>query len=438
MTATEINVRLLLSVAIILVAARAVGWVASRAGQPRVIGEIIAGVLLGPSLLGLVLPGVTAYLFPGPVVDGLRILSQFGLVLFMFLVGLHLDPSSLRGSGRTVAAVSQASILVPLGLAAGLGALVHAEFGAGADLFAFCLFLGSATAVTALPVLARILVDVGLDRDRVGAISLACAAINDVAAWCLVAIVAALVGATGPYSALSTVALALAFLAFMLLVVRPLLARLPGLPIWGVLVITAMSAWTGEQIGVHAIIGAFAAGLVMPRRARWQQQTHARLDVVVRNLLLPVFFVVAGIAARVDQLTASGWLLSLTVVVAAVIGRIGAATVAARLAGECWSDSISLGVLMNTRGVTELVILDLGLRLGIITTTVYTAMVLMALVTTLMTAPLLALLARARPATEGTAFDSTPRGGTRNGRLPCGQGPPAPTVGTAGFEPAAP
>ncbi len=394
MTTTELNVRLLLAVAVVIIGVQAVGWLVSRIGQPRVIGEIVAGVLLGPSLLGLVLPATAAYLFPGPVVDGLRILSQFGLVLFLFLVGLHLDLPSLRGSGRTVIAVSQASIIVPFGLAIGLAALVYPEFGAEVNPVGFSVFLGSALSVTALPVLARILADVGLDRDRIGVISLACAAINDIAAWCLIAIVVAVIGATAPFGAVTTVALATAFVVVMLLVVRPLLARLPDLPIWAVLVAAAVSAWTAEQIGVHAIIGAFIAGLVMPRRARWQQETHDRLDVVVRNLLLPIFFFVAGLSARVDQLTTSALLLTVAVIAVAIAGKLGAATVAARLAGERWSDSVTLGVLMNTRGVTELVILNLGLQLGIIDTTVYTVMVLMALVTTLMTAPLLAYLAR--------------------------------------------
>jgi Kef-type K+ transport system membrane component KefB len=392
MTAAELNVRLLLAVAVVIVGVQTVGWFASRAGQPRVIGEIVAGVLLGPSLLGLVLPATADYLFPAPVVDGLRILSQFGLVLFLFLVGLHLHLPSLRGSSRTVLAVSQASIVVPFGLAAGLAALVYAEFGAGVDPVAFCVFLGSAMSVTALPVLARILADVGLDRDRIGVVSLACAAINDITAWCLIALVVALIGAPGPFGAVTTVALAVTFVAVMLLAVRPLLARLPDLPIWAVLVVAAISAWTAEQIGVHSIIGAFIAGLVMPRRARWQQQTHDRLDVVVRNLLLPIFFVVAGLGARVDRIAPSGLLVALAVIGVAIIGKLGAATVAARLAGESWSDSWTVGVLMNTRGVTELVILNLGLQLDIIDTTVYTVMVLMTLVTTLMTAPLLSRL----------------------------------------------
>ncbi|MFC4951052.1 cation:proton antiporter [Pseudonocardia sp. GCM10023141] len=388
----QLNIRLLLAVAVIIVAVQVAGWLMARIRQPRVIGEIIAGILLGPSLLGLVAPGVATYLFPAEVIGGLQVLSQFGLVLFMFLVGLHLDTSQLRGNGRTVAAVAPASLLVPLALAVGLGAVIYGEFGADVDPLGFCIFLGAAMAVTAMPVLARILVDLGLDTQRTGIISLACAAINDLVAWCLVAVVVAVIGSSEPLGTLTTVGFALAFVAVLLFVVRPLLGRLARLPVWGVIVVTVLSAWTAEQIGIHAIIGAFLAGLIMPRHPAWRLEVEHRLDAVVRNLLLPIFFAVAGIATRIDQLTMAAVVLLGAVIVIAVVGKIGAATVAARLVGERWSDAATLGVLMNTRGVTELVILALGLELHIIDSTVYTVMVLMALVTTLMAAPLLGLL----------------------------------------------
>jgi Kef-type K+ transport system membrane component KefB len=394
MTSAELNIRMLLAVVVVILAVQVIGWLTSRAGQPRVIGEIIAGVLLGPSLLGLLVPGVSAYLFPGPVVDGLRILSQFGLALFMLLVGMHLDLPFVRASGRTVAVVAQASIVVPFGLAVGLAALAYPVFGEGVDPVPFCVFLGSAMAVTALPVLARLLVEVGLHRNRVGAIALAASAINDVIAWCLVALVAALHGSARPGGAALTLGLALPFFAVMVFVVRPLLARWEQLPMWAVLVVTIGSAWVAEQVGIHAIIGAFAAGVAMPRRQEWLKQIDDRLDVIVRNLLLPIFFVVAGLSARVDQLASAAWLLLAAVTVVATVGKLGAATIAARIAGERWADSVTLGILMNTRGITELVILSIGLQLGIISTTVYTVMVLMALFTTLMAAPLLALVRR--------------------------------------------
>ncbi|WP_410643357.1 cation:proton antiporter [Amycolatopsis sp. lyj-346] len=407
MSAAELNVRLLLAVGIVIISVRAVGWLFGRIGQPRVMGEIVAGILLGPSVLGLVLPGVEQYLFPDGVVGGLRTVAQFGLVLFMFLIGLEMDVRALRGSGRTVAIVAQGSIVVPLLLAVGFAVLIYPEFGGGTKPLAFYLFFGAAMAVTAFPVLARLLVESGRARERTGVISLVCAAINDVTAWILVAIVVAVVGASGPATALVTLGLTLAFVAGMLLVVRPLLRSQGDPPVWAVIVVTLLSAWIAEEIGVHAIIGSFLAGLVMPRRPAWQEWLSDRISVVVTTLLLPIFFAVVGLSTRVDQLTMAGLFLVLAVTGVAVAGKLGGSAVAARLAGEDWGDSLKIGVLMNTRGITEIVILTTGLQLGVITSTVFTVMVLMALITTVMAAPALNLLERrsaaARPPLENTA-----------------------------------
>lgn len=394
MTSAELNIRILLAVGVVIIAVRAVAWVFGRWGQPRVLGEIVAGVLLGPSLLGLLLPGVEGYLFPTPVVDGLRTLAQFGLVLFMFLVGLELDVKELRGSGRTVTFVANASIAVPFALALGFAVLVHPVFGAGVDPVVFCLFLGAAMAVTAFPVLARILQESGLAKERIGVLSLVCAAVNDVAAWVVVAVVIAVAGAAGPGQAMLSLGLAVVFVAAMLLVVRPLLRRWGEPPVWAVLAIAVLSAWVGEQIGVHAIIGGFLAGLVMPRRPEWQRWLADRVGIVVSNLLLPIFFAVVGLATRVDQFTWAGLALLAGVTAVAIAGKLGGASVAAKVAGESWRDSLTIGVLMNTRGITEIVILSTGLQLGFISTTVFTAMVLMALLTTLMAAPALKLVRR--------------------------------------------
>lgn len=392
----ELNVRLLLAVVVVLLAVQGTGWVLGRLGQPRVVGEILAGILLGPSLLGIVAPGALAYLFPAPVVVGLQILAQFGLVLFMFLVGLHLDIPSVRRSGRTVAAVAPASAVVPFGLGVGVGMVVHPLFGGDTDRIVYSLFLGVAMAVTALPVLARLLVEVGLHRDRVGGIALACAAVNDVVAWCAFAVIAAVAGPAsghGPSGVFVTLGAVLAYLAVMLGVVRWVLGRLPNLPIWVALAVVLGSAWVAEQLGIHAVIGAFVAGVAMPRRDVWLTALDDRLGVLVDSLLLPIFFVVAGIATRVDQLTTAAVLVLVLVVIVAA-GKLVSAAVAARLAGERWSTSLDLGVLMNTRGVTELVMLTLGLQLGFIDSTTYTVMVLMALVTTMACAPLLAIVHR--------------------------------------------
>jgi Kef-type K+ transport system membrane component KefB len=388
-TVAETNVRMLLAVAVVIVGVRVVGWLVAKVGQPRVLGEIAAGIVLGPSLLGQLVPGAVEYLFAPPVVVGLRTLSQLGLVLFMFLIGIDVDAAKLHGAGRTVAAVSQASVAVPAVLAFGLAIAIEPAFGGGTGRLGFCLFFAAAMSVTAFPVLARILRESGLVGTRVGTISLLSAAVNDVAAWLLVAVVVAVVGSAGSGDVVVTALLAAGYAAAMVLVVRPLLARMDRPPIWVVLVVAVLSAWTCERIGIHAIFGAFVAGSVMPSDPRWRQAVRARLDPVVSNLLLPVFFVVVGMSTRADQLTGAGFALLGAVVAVAVIGKVGGAALGARAAGESWRDAFTLGVLMNARGVTEIVILTVGLDLGIISSTVFTVMVLMALVTTVVTAPLL-------------------------------------------------
>jgi Kef-type K+ transport system membrane component KefB len=396
-TPAELNVRLLLAVVVVVLAVQCTGWVLARLGQPRVIGEILAGILLGPSLLGVLAPGALAYLFPAQVVAGLQILAQFGLVLFMFLVGMHLDIPSVRRSRRTVVAVAPAAVAVPFALALGVGVLVHPAIGGDLDPVAYSLFLGVAMAVTALPVLARLLVDVGLTRHHVSAVAVSCAAVNDVVAWCAFAIIAAFAGPAsgrGSAGALATVGAVLAYLVVMLVIVRWLLGWLPTLPIWVALAVMLGSSWVAEQLGIHAVIGAFVAGVAMPRRDVWLTTLNERLDVVVNSLLLPIFFAVAGIATRVDQLTAAAVLVTVLVVAVASFGKMVPTALAARLVGERWPTSFNLGVLMNTRGVTELVMLSLGLQSGVINSATYTVMVLMALVTTLASVPLLAFVRR--------------------------------------------
>lgn len=394
MSTAEVDVRLLSAVVVVLVAVRFVGRLAERTGQPRVVGEIAAGIVLGPSVLGVVAPEVLHQLFPAPVIAAMQSLARFGLVLFLFLVGMHLDLSAVAAGRRTVGAVAPATVAVPFGLGLVLGLVVHPVFGGTTDPLVFALFLGCAVAVTALPVLARILSDVGLARHRVGGMALACAAVNDVVAWCLLALVTAVATASGAAGVLTTLALTIAFLAVALGVLRPVLARLPDPPIWTVLALAFGAAWAAETIGVHAIIGAFVAGVAMPRRPGWAQRTEERLDVAVRTLLLPLFFVVAGLATRIDRLTGAALLLAAALVLVATLGKVGAGALAARAAGESWRDATTLGVLLNTRGVTELVIASLGLQLGVIDPVVYTALVVMALVTTVGTAPLLGVVRR--------------------------------------------
>jgi Kef-type K+ transport system membrane component KefB len=399
----------LLALGVIVLAVRAVGYLLSRIGQPRVIGEIIAGILLGPSLLGLVAPPVSSDLVPASVVTALGVLAQVGLVLFMFMIGLELDFTRLRGHGTRLACVAGASIVVPFALAIGLALALYRSYGGGEDKLVFCLFIGVAMAITAFPVLARVLKESGLAGTRVGTLSLVAAAVNDVVAWCVLAFVIALSRTTGAAGGLRTIVLAVAFVAVLLLVVRPLLARLPEVPIWLALVIALLAAWAADRAGIHVIFGGFIAGVVMPRRPQWQSSVHERLDMVVTTLLLPVFFVMTGLSTHVEGLRTPGvWGVVILVIAVATAGKFGGTALAARATGERWTEAFTLGILMNTRGLTELVVLTVGLQLHLITPTVFTVMVLMALVTTLMAPPLLRLIER-RPARSVPPEPSEPR-----------------------------
>jgi Kef-type K+ transport system membrane component KefB len=383
----------LLAVAVIIAVSRLFGWLAARVGQPRVHGEILAGILLGPSLLGLIWPEALDYVFPDEIVGALKILAQIGLVVFMFLIGLELDLDKLRGHGHKAIFISHASIIAPVGLGALLAWWLYPRLGGGVDQLGFTLFMGAAMAITAFPVLARVLQETGLYRTRVGVLTVTCAAVDDVTAWCVLAGVVAVVKSTGPLDAVRIIALSLLFLFVMLKVVRPFLMRQSEIPVWVALALALVGAWVTEEIGIHAIFGAFMAGAVIPRRPEIQMEIHDKLETTTLTLLLPIFFVVVGLATRVDMLDSLYmWGITAVVVAAAIAGKWGGSMLAARATGESWQDAAAIGILMNTRGLTELVILTVGLELGVITTTVFTIMVLMALVTTLMATPALALV----------------------------------------------
>jgi K+:H+ antiporter len=393
MTVAQINVRILLALVVVVLASRMAGWAISKIGQPRVHGEILAGILLGPSLLGIVWPGAVSYLFPTEIIGALKVLAQIGLVMFMFLIGLELDLRKLRGHGHKAVVISQSSILTPILLGAVLAIWLYPRFGLNVGRLGFTLFLGAAMAITAFPVLARVLQETGLYRTRIGVLTITCAAVDDVTAWCLLAVVVAVVKATGPADAIQTIVLSSAFLVGMLRVVKPLLSRLPSVPLWLAIALALAGAWATEQIGIHAIFGAFMAGTVMPRRPEIHHEVHEKLEHATLTLLLPVFFVVVGLATRVDLLNDLYlWGVTLLVIATAIAGKWGGSMIAARAMGEKWQDAAAIGILMNTRGLTELVILSVGLELGVISPTIFTMMVLMALVTTLMATPMLALI----------------------------------------------
>ena len=394
-----------IDIAIIIVVARLFGRLAILVGQPPVVGEIIAGIALGPSLLGLLPGDLTEKLFPPEVLPYLNILAQLGLVLFMFIVGLELDMLLIRGREKLAGTISAASVALPFALGAGIALILypsHDETALGPVApLALSLFLGVAMSITAFPVLARILTDRGMHRTTTGVLALACAAVDDIIAWTLLAFVVAVVQGNGPADVLRIIALTAVFAGVMFGLVRPLLLKLndwyhkvgrltPDI-LAVVLVGVLASAYITEIIGIHAIFGAFIFGAIMPREGAADMTTEIleRLEQVSVLLLLPLFFVVTGLNTNVGGISGSGlWQLALILVVA-IGGKFIGAYTAARAMKVPNRQSAAIGVLMNTRGLTELVILNVGRQLGVLDDELFTMMVLMALITTAMTGPLL-------------------------------------------------
>jgi Kef-type K+ transport system membrane component KefB len=395
---------LLLQVLAIVASARALGSLFAKIGQPPVIGEMIAGILLGPSLLGMVMPDFQAFLFPKDSLGPLQLLSQVGVILFMFVVGIELDLEHLRQKAHSAVLVSHSSILAPLVLgAAGALFLYPSLAPAGIPFSAFALFLGVAMSITAFPVLARILEDRGMSSTSLGNTAIACAAVGDVTAWCVLAVVVAIVQADGLGGSLITILLTLLFMAAMLLVVRPWVARLhsQGGPIQsrgsgllaGILLFVFAAALTTEVIGIHALFGAFLAGVCMPPEYGLRHFLRERLETFSSVFLLPLFFAFTGLRIHVGLLNDwQSWLVCLGIVALAITGKLGGTLLAARWTRMGWGDSFALGVLMNTRGLVELIVLNLGYDLGILSPKIFAMMVLMALITTFMTGPLLQVL----------------------------------------------
>ncbi|GAA0602593.1 cation:proton antiporter [Streptomyces crystallinus] len=415
--------RFLLALAVILAVAYALARLAQRVRQPAVMGEIVGGILLGPSLLSLVPGDLESRLVPPSTLPYLQLLSQLGLVLFMFGVGYQFDLAHLRTptAKRQVAAVSLTSVALPFGLGVGLAYGLHpwlrtSELKTTGTLGP-ALFLGAAMSITAFPVLARILAERGLYKDPLGAISLACAAVQDFLAWCILAAVVVVVRASGPWP-LARMALESALLlAALVLLVRPGLAWLldPARPWAGgpalthaVLVVgVLLTAVATDEIGLHAVFGAFAFGAIAPHRQidETAPQVPERIEQT-SLLLLPVFFTVTGMSVDISGLGARGLLMTAAVVVTACVGKFTGAFGAARLTGASPREATALGILLNCRGLTELVILNVGLGLGVIDTRLFTAMVLMAVITTLITGPLLdRVRAQELSAVSGAAVD---------------------------------
>lgn len=398
----EALLHLLLALATVIIAGRLLGVAFKRIGQPPVIGEVVAGILLGPSLLGWLWPEVYAYLLPPSVAPQLGMISHLGVVLYMFCVGLELDDNHLKNRGFATLAISAASIAAPFALGLAVTPLLHATFApAGVSLTVFGIFLGAAMSVTAFPVLARILSDRGMTRTRLGSLSLTCAAVNDVAAWCLLAFAIG-VAQSELAASVRVVSLAVGYIVFVFVAVRPAWNWLMRQPVMSqpsptrlaiVLVSVLLSALITEFIGVHAIFGAFLFGAIIPHDSRIAKELAAKLEDVVVVLLLPAFFAFTGMRTQIGLVSGlENWLWCGLIIAVAATGKFGGTLVAARASGLGWRESSSLGVLMNTRGLMELIVLNIGLDLGVISPTLFAMMVIMALVTTLTTSPMLWLL----------------------------------------------
>ncbi|MCC6847187.1 MAG: cation:proton antiporter [Deltaproteobacteria bacterium] len=416
----------ILQAILIVAVSRLIGLATRRIRQPMVIAEIVAGIALGPSLLGWLAPSAEQWLFPAASMPLLGLLSQIGLILFMFLVGLEFDAGLLRGRGYAAVAISHTSILVPFALGAWLARHLHADLApAGVPLLSFALFLGTAMSITAFPVLARILVERRLLRTKIGAIAITCAAVDDITAWCILASVVSLVRASTVADGMWTTLLALAYVVVALRVLRPLVERVAarsankeGLSqnlVALTLVLLLLSSWTTELIGIHALFGAFLFGAIVPKHDGFAQLLADKLEDLVVVLLLPLFFAYSGLRTEIGLLdSAHAWATCGLVIAAACAGKVGGSAVAARLTGLRWREASALGVLMNTRGLMELIVLNIGLDLGVISPALFTMMVLMALATTIMTSPLLERIypTAAAEAADGDAVRYEPGGFT--------------------------
>lgn len=392
---------LLAQMAAILLVSRVLGLAAKWLGQPLVIAEVLAGILLGPSLLGWAWPEGMAALFPAKSLSVLTMLSHVGLVLFMFLIGLELDPKLLRGRTRASIAISWASIVLPFALGSFAAWHLHDGYSpSGVSFVAFVLFFGTAMSVTAFPVLARILSERHLLTTRVGAVAIACAAVDDVTAWCILAFVVAVARAHGVVQAAWTAGMALAFILAMVFLARPFLQRLgarvasrEGLTttvVAGTLAMLLASAAISELIGIHALFGAFLFGVVLPKQGQLADALAEKVETVAVVLLLPLFFAYSGLRTEIGLVDEPHeWLICVLLIVIATAGKFGGSALAARLTGLRWREASAIGILMNTRGLMELIVLNIGMDLGVITPTVFTMLVMMALVTTFATSPVL-------------------------------------------------
>jgi Kef-type K+ transport system membrane component KefB len=399
--------------AILLLQIIMLGLLCKKIRQPAVIGEIAAGILLGPSFAGMYFPEFSGFLFPDHSLGNLQFMSQIGLILFMFVIGMELDMSVLRNKAKDAVVISHASIIFPFSLGIILAYFSYALFAPqDVKFLSFSLFMGIAMSITAFPVLARIVQERGLSKTKLGTIAITCAAADDITAWCLLAAVIAVVKAGSVLSALYTIVMAVAYVFLMLKVVSPFLKKIGdkysgkerfSKPVVAIFFITLLlSSYATEVIGIHALFGAFMAGVIMPENTNFRSLFIEKVEDVAVVLLLPLFFVFTGLRTQIGLLNEPYlWKTCALIILVAVVGKFVGSALAARFVGQSWRESLSIGALMNTRGLMELVVLNIGYDLGVLSPEIFAMLVIMALVTTFMTGPALDIINKLLPEKKG-------------------------------------
>lgn len=399
--ATGATALLLLQIIIILFFVRFFGWICQKIGQPTVIGEIIAGIVLGPSLLGMYFPEISGVIFPESSIGNIKLLSEIGLVLFMFIVGMELDLKVLKNRLNDAVLISHTSIAFLFTLGIGLSYFLYPYFThEDAHFVPFALFMGISMSITAFPVLARIVHERGLNKNSLGAMVITCAAVDDITAWCLLAAIIALAKAGTFTSALFVILSAVIYVIFMFKLVRPFLQRVADLQVSKNIIsksvvgifflVLFLSAYLTSVIGIHPLFGAFLAGVIMPPNLNFRKLFVDKIEDISLVILLPLFFVYTGLNTKIGLLNSGSlWALCGCIIIIATMGKVLGGTLTSRFIGFNWKSSLTIGALMNTRGLMELVVLNIGYDLGILTPEVFAMMVVMALVTTFMTSPML-------------------------------------------------
>jgi Kef-type K+ transport system membrane component KefB len=395
---------LLAQIITIVFIARLFGWIFKKIGQPSVIGEIIAGIFLGPSVVGKFFPDFSMALFPPNSLGNLEFLSQIGLIFFMFVIGMELDLKVLKNKANEAVVISHASIVIPFALGISLAYTIYNNFApSGVPFLPFGLFLGIAMSITAFPVLARIVQERGIHKTKVGTIVITCAAADDITAWCILAAVIAIVKAGTFLSALYVIGLALGYVLLMIFIIKPFLKRIGDLysttdslskPVVAIFFLTlVISSYATEIIGIHALFGAFMMGAIMPDIIKFRNIFIEKVEDIALILLLPLFFVFTGLRTQIGLINDPYlWKITGLIILVAVIGKFLGSALTAKFVGQSWKDSLIIGALMNTRGLMELVVLNIGYDLGVLSDKIFTMMVIMALVTTFMTGPALDLI----------------------------------------------